>query len=299
MARRLYPDPVSIPEWHDIRDAESKELDDLAARYHLHPLHIEDCRQRNQRAKTEDGEGYLFVILKPVSIDAEGTIAAGDLDIFVGPDFVITVTERCGVEVDKMLDTIHAMNVTRPDQILHRVFDGVVDSYLPTIDAYDDKIDDLQDEVLDHPTPDALAKVFEIKRALVDLRRVMVNTRDVAMHLQKVESNLIAKDLWPFFRDVYDHVARNLDMVETQRDLLTGALDVYLSSVANRTNQVMKVLTVLGTATLPAVVITSFYGMNVKGLPMIDNPHGGWIVLGILTVSTAVLLMLLRWLDWF
>jgi magnesium transporter len=174
--------PVSIPEWHDIRDAESKELDDLAARYHLHPLHIEDCRHRNQRAKTEDGEGYLFVVLKPVSIDANGAVAPGDLDIFVGPDFVITVTALCGAGVDKMLDTIHAMNVIRPDQILHRIFDGVVDSYLPILDGYDDKIDNLQDEVLDNPTPDALAKVFEIKRALADLRRVMVNTRDVAMH---------------------------------------------------------------------------------------------------------------------
>jgi magnesium transporter len=295
----LYSEPVNTPEWHDIRDPASKELDDLAERYHLHPLHIEDCRNGRQRAKTEDGDGYLFVVLKPVTVDPDAEVLDGDLDIFIGHDFVITVSERCGEKVDQMLDTIHAAKVTRPDQIFYRIFDGVVDSYLPIIDGYDDQIDELQDEVLNDPTPAALARVFEIKHALVDLRRVLVNTRDVAMHLQRIESDLIKRDLWPFFRDIYDHVARNLDLVETQRDLLTGALDVYLSSVANRTNQVMKVLTVLGTITLPAVVITGFYGMNVKGLPYVDSPHGGMIVIVILLVTTAILLMLLKWRNWF
>src|SRR5207248_10659462 len=124
--------------------------------------------------------------------------------------------------------------------------------------------------------------IFETKRSLILLRRVLVNTRDVAGHLQRSESPFIARDLWPFLRDVYDHVARNLDAVEMQRDLLNGALDVYLSSVANRTNQVMKVLTVLGTIALPALVISGIFGMNLKGLPWIDSPHGSTIVGGIM-----------------
>lgn len=296
---KLYADSVSTFEWHDLRNAESPELDELAARYHLHPLHVEDCRHRGERAKIEDGDGYLFVVLKPVSVEQDGTVTMTDLDLFIGTDFAVTVTERSGDAVFKLLDGVRAAKVQRADQILYRIFDGMVDSYLPILDDYDDQIDELQNEVLDKPTSDALAKVFEIKRALVDLRRVLTNTRDVAMHLQRVETNLIGKDLWPFFRDIYDHVARNLDLVETQRDLLTGALDVYLSSVANRTNQVMKVLTVLGTATLPAVVVTSFYGMNVKGLPMVESAHAAWVVMGMVTVSTGLLLALLRWLKWF
>jgi magnesium transporter len=290
---------VTTPEWHDIRDPDSKELDDLAVRYNLHPLHIEDCRSRNQRAKTEDGEGYLFVVLKPITEEKDESITAADLDIFVGPNFVVTVSERCGPSIEKLLDSIHTAKVTRPDQILYRIFDGVVDSYLPILDGYDDEIDALQDEVLDKPTPKILARIFDLKHALVDIRRVLVNTRDVAMHFQRIDSALIRKDLWPFFRDVYDHVARNLDLVETQRDLLTGALDVYLSSVANRTNEVMKVLTVVGTATLPAVVVTSFYGMNVKGLPLADHPHGAAIVVAFLVVSTGLLMALLFWRKWF
>ena len=116
---------------------------------------------------------------------------------------------------------------------------------------------------------------------MIELRRVLGNMRDVASHLQRLETELIQRDLWPFLRDVYDHLARNLDMVEMQRDLLTGAMDIYLSSVANRTNQVMKVLTVLGTIALPAVVISGFYGMNTKGLPGIDSPYGADIALGL------------------
>jgi magnesium transporter len=295
----LYPDAVNTPEWHDIRDPASKELDELAARYHLHPLHIEDCRNGRQRAKTEDGDGYMFIVLKPMTVDPDSELLDGDLDVFVGHDFVITVSEKCGKAVDQMLDAIHSSKATRPDQIFYKVFDGVVDSYLPLIDGYDDQIDELQDEVLNSPSPAALSRVFDIKHALVDLRRVLVNTRDVAMHMQRIESDLIQRDLWPYFRDIYDHVARNLDLVETQRDLLTGALDVYLSSVANRTNEVMKVLTVLGTATLPAIVITGFYGMNLKGLPYLDNPHGGLIAIAMMFVTTLVLILLLKWQKWF
>src|SRR5206468_11645592 len=135
-----------------------------------------------------------------------------------------------------------------------------------------------------------LARIFETKRNLIMLRRVLVNTRDLATHLQRTESELIHRDLWPFLRDVYDHVARNLDLVEMQRDLLTGTLDIYLSSVANRTNQVMKVLTVMGTIALPSIVISGLYGMNTKGLPWINSPYGSQIALGLMAASTAGLL---------
>jgi magnesium transporter len=128
--------------------------------------------------------------------------------------------------------------------------------------------------------------------------RVLANTRDVASHLQRLETELIQHDLWPFLRDVYDHLARNLDMVEMQRDLLTGAMDIYLSSVANRTNQVMKVLTVMGTIALPAIVISGFFGMNTKRLPWIDSPHGTQIAVGLMVAATAALLIMLRKFDW-
>jgi magnesium transporter len=285
-------------KWHDIADPKDPELDRLAAQYHIHPLHIEDCRHRNQRAKVEENAGYIFTVLKTVQVH-DGELAFHDLDVFLGGDWVITVQEGNRDGAAPILQPVHAMQANlRADQVFYRIYDGVIDSYLPTIDGIDDVIDELEEQVLQSPTPQVLSRIFHAKRTLIDLRRVLVNTRDVTAHMYRTQHNLIQTDLIPFLRDVYDHVARNLDLVETQRDLLTGTMDVYLSSVANRTNEVMKVLTVLGTIALPALVVSGFYGMNTKGLPFADSPNGTAIVAGMMISTTALLLVLLRRLRW-
>jgi len=287
-------------DWHEIRDPQDAELDRLAERYRLHPLHVEDCRHRNQSAKVEESRGYLFAVLKTVHLGEDGSLEVGDLDIFLGRDFLITVEEAHCPPVRKMLEQVRgAAAGQRADQLFYRITDGVVDSYLPALDHFSEVIDGLEDQVLDRPVPDTLARIFETKRSLIELRRVLVNTRDVAGHMQRTESDLIHREMWPFLRDVYDHVSRNLDLVEMQRDLLTGSLDIYLSSVANRTNQVMKVLTVLGTIALPALVISGIYGMNLKGLPWADSPHATAIVSGMMLATTVVLLGILRLMRWF
>ena len=287
-------------KWHDIANPKDPELDRLAVEYKIHPLHIEDCRSRAQRAKVEENDGYIFVVFKPVEFKDDDGLSVSDLDIFLGREWVITVREGNGDPVDKILQPVHAMEASlRADQVLYRVSDGVVDSYLPLLDRIDDQIDEMEEQVLDTPTPEVLARIFHTRRTLIEMRRVLVNTRDVAAHLYRTEHDLIGKDLMPFMRDIYDHVARNLDLVETQRDLLTGTMDVYLSSVANRTNQVMKVLTVMGTIALPALVISGFYGMNTKGLPFADSPHGVLIVCALMLLSTLGLLGLLKKFGWF
>jgi magnesium transporter len=285
-------------KWHDIADPKDPELDRLAAQYRIHPLHIEDCRHRNQRAKVEENAGYIFTVLKTVQVQ-DGELAFHDLDLFLGDDWVITVQEGNRDGAAAILRPVHAMEAhLRADQVFYRIYDGVIDSYLPTIDGIDDVIDELEEQVLQSPTPQILSRIFQAKRSLIDLRRVLVNTRDVTAHMYRTQHNLIQTDLIPFLRDVYDHVARNLDLVETQRDLLTGTMDVYLSSVANRTNEVMKVLTVLGTIALPALVVSGFYGMNTKGLPFADSANGTAIVASMMVAITALLLALLRRLRW-
>jgi magnesium transporter len=287
-------------EWHNVIDPNGPELDELAKRYHLHPLHVEDCRHRNQNAKIEEGEGYIFAVLKVMRQMPDSSLHAADLDIFFGHDFVITVEEEQCPEIKGVIEQVRKAPaaIERPDHIFYRVIDYVVDSYLPILDHYNEALDTLEDEALESPAPDTLSRIFETKRGLIVLRRVLVNTRDVAGHLQRSESPFIARDLWPFLRDVYDHVARNLDTGEMLRDLLNGTLDVYLSSVANRTNQVMKVLTVLGTVALPALVVSGIYGMNIKGLPAADSPYGLALVAGFMVGSTALLLFLLKRYRW-
>lgn len=286
--------------WHDLRDANDPELDALAERYHLHPLHIEDCRHRNQRAKVEEGADYIFVVLKPVHVNAAGELEVTDFDVFLGRDYLITVEEGECPSLRTNLDQLRASaDRLRPDQLLHRAMDATVDAYAPVTDWFNDAIDALEDKVLEKPSPATLQRIFELKRGLIELRRILTNMRDVAGHLQRLESELIQRDLWPFLRDVYDHVARDVEMVEMHRDLLAGAMDIYLSSVANRTNQVMKVLTVLGTIALPAIVISGFYGMNTKDLPWIESPHATVIAAGLMIVTTAGLLIVLKKFDWF
>ena len=285
--------------WHDIRDPKDPELDRLAAEYGLHPLHIEDCRHRNQSAKVEQQNGYLFVVLKPVEMAADFSVDIGDLDLFVHPEYVITVHEHDYQGLPDLIERVRALpSNDRSDMVLYRILDGMVDSYLPLLDKVNDRIDEIEDTVLERPDPPMLQSIFDLKRALIELRRVLTNTRDVAGHLQRIPVECIHADLQPFLRDVYDHVARNLDMVEMQRDLLSGSMDIYLSSVSNRMNRVMKVLTVLSTISLPAIVIAGIYGMNVRNLPFAESPHGGAIVSAVIFGVSAVLLIAMRLLHW-
>jgi magnesium transporter len=286
--------------WHKISDPNDSKLDELAKQYNLHPLHIEDCRKGRQRVKLEDRPNYIFVVLKPVDYTKEGELTFSDLYLFVGREFCITVAPgHCKSMEEAISSAGRLADPERPDQIFYRIFDAIVDSYLPALDCIGDAIDELEDTVLDNPSPDALQEIFRLKRSLVELRRVLVNTRDVGIHLQRDPGELLASELAPFFRDIYDHIARSVDSVETQRDLLNGTLDVYLSSVANRTNNVMKVLTVLSTFALPSLVISGIYGMNLKGIPFLNASYGFWIVAGMMVVSTVALLGLLKKFGWF
>lgn len=287
-------------QWYDIRDPDSPELDRLAEQYSLHPLHIEDCRHGRQRSKVEEGADYLFVILKPAELNKDCELIIGELDIFLGRDYLITVQETECKTVCERHEQYQSgrKNSLRADQTFYQIMDALVDTYAPIVDELSDLIDHIEDDVLESPTPELLQRIFGVKRTLIELRRTLANMRDVAGHLQRTETELIQRDMYPFLRDVYDHLARNMDLVETHRDLLTGAMDIYLSSVANRTNQVMKVLTVLGTIALPAIVISGFFGMNTKGMPLEQSSHGTWVALLLMVVSTSVLLYVLKRLDW-
>ena len=186
-----------------------------------------------------------------------------------------------------------------PSKLLYLIIDSVVDSYFVSIDHSDDRIDDLQDKASWTIHLPRYWRISSIqKRKLIELRRILVNLRDACMSLQRDATSILQPELYPFFRDVYDHSLRLLDMVETLRDLLNNTFEVYLSSVANRTNQVMKVLTVLSTIALPALVISGIYGMNLKGLPFLESDHGTEIVVGAMAVSTGLVLWMLKRFGW-
>ncbi len=306
--------------WYELNAADDPKLNELASRYHLHPLHLEDARASDERVKVDQtAADYLFAVLKPVRLaplasgvpgtlasTGVGNISFSTIDIFAGKhngeSFFITVADpTCPTSAEALARArrdLQANPDASPARLLYLILDTIVDLYFPAIDHYDDAIDDLEDRVVASPDPDTLQRVFALKRELIELRRILVATRDATLHLQRDPQSLIDAEHQPFVRDIYDHLVRLLDAVETQRDLVNNALDIYLSSVANRTNEVMKVLTILGTAITPAIAISGIYGMNLKGLPWEDNPHGAAYIALLILVTTAALLYWLKRRRW-
>lgn len=318
--------------WYELSSANDPQLNELATRYNLHPLHLEDARSPDERVKVDQtAEDYTFAVLKPIRLTpppagspaSPSELSFSTLDLFAGnhngEPFLITIADPSCPTTAKALARArrdvaakpkadpHATappaappdtQPTNPARLLYLILDTVVDGYFPAIDHYDDAIDNLEDSVVATPEPDTLQRVFALKRELIDLRRILTATRDATLHLQRDPASLIDAEHQPYVRDIYDHLVRLLDSVETQRDLVNNALDIYLSSVANRTNEVMKVLTIMGTAITPAIAISGIYGMNLKGLPWEDNPHGAAYVALITLAITAALLVWLRRRRW-
>ena len=284
--------------WYAIDDPNDPQLDALAQEFNLHPLHIEDCRSGKERIKAEGTEQYVFLVLKYVQSTVDGDLNLSVLFLFVSHDFLISVCDAPVSKNDILERARRAGDQARPSKLLYLIIDTLVDSYFVWIDRSDDRIDELEDNVIDDPSPQILETLFDQKRELIELRRLLVNLRDASMSLQRDFGSIIEPALYPFFRDVYDHVLRLVDSVDTLRELLNNTLDVYLSSVANQTNQVMKVLTVVSTVALPALVISGIYGMNLKGLPFLESKHGTEIVVGAMLVFTGALLGILKRSGW-
>lgn len=288
--------PLPHLPWFHIDDPDSPELDQLAERFHLHPLQIEDCRHRPQRAKTDEHDAYDFFVLKHLHDDH--SVDFDDLDVFLSRDFLITVTKKDCPFMAKALKRAEQDKVQRLDKVFYYVLDEVVDGYMPVLDDIAEQTSDVESEVLERPNPPMLRSIFILKRKLIDFRRIASGMREVVNSIIRREGGLMGDDLDPYFRDIYDHIVRTVDLIETYRDLLTGSLDIYLSAVANRTNEVMKVLTIYGTVALPLVIITGFFGMNLK-LPWTESSHGVWYALGLMTASTLAVLAYFKRKHWF
>ncbi|MCU1283981.1 MAG: magnesium and cobalt transport protein CorA [Acidobacteriales bacterium] len=287
--------PIPGLAWFDIDDPDSPDLDDLAKRFGLHPLEIEDCRHRPQRAKAEDHQDYIFVVMKHLHPDKG--IEFDDLDVFIGRDFIVTVHAPRD-QATRVTARAIEEKTNRVDRLFYILLDEIVDAYLPVLDRLSDETSEIESTVLSRPDPDTLKRIFELKRKLIQFRRETNAMREVVNALMRREGGILNDDLDVYLRDVYDHLIRTVDLVETYRDLLTGSLDIYLSAVANRTNEVMKVLTIYGTVALPLIIITGFFGMNLP-LPLQHSPHALTITCGIMGLSTVAILVYFKVKGWF
>jgi magnesium transporter len=288
--------PIPNLNWYDISDPASPELDGLAHKFGLHELQIDDTRHPPQRAKIEEPERYIFVVLKKLKTGDQ--IHFFDFDIFLAHDFLITVHNECSPFIHRVKDYAEKNGVDRLDKLFHTIIDLIVDEYQPLLDTVAETVSDLESEVLATPEPELLSRILKLKRNLIVFRVVAGGMREVVNAIIRREKGFVGDDLDPYFRDVYDHLVRTVELIESYRDLLTGSLDIYLSAVANRTNEVMKVLTIWGTVALPLVIITGFFGMNLK-LPWEQSPHGVWYAVALMLASTVSVLLYFKGKKWF
>jgi magnesium transporter len=281
-------------QWHDIAKADSPKLDELAATYGLHPLHVADCRNKGQRTKVDDGGTYLFIILMLPVPKEDALFSIVTLALFVGADFVIGIHET----PLSLLEELGQHAGLRPDQVLYRVLEEVVESWLPVIEKMEESLDTLQDHVTGWPGPDVLERIADTRSSVMQLRRVMAGARHAVFQLLHASNPIITADLAPFFRDVHDDLTIHLETIAGERDRLTGVLDIYLSSVTNRTAEATRTLTLLGTIALPSLVITSFFGMAIEYPAWTRSPcvFGGLMI--ITTVVTGLLLWYLKRHDY-
>lgn len=276
--------------WKDFAPNDS-EFDDFARTHGLHPLHVEDCRSDEQQAKVELGRGYVFVVLKLIVLKANDELSLADLDLFLGPDYLVTV-HRTPVPV--LAHSAGTAETLTADELLYRVLDAVVDSYLPVLEEVEDRVDLLEDLVIRRPAQEILERIADLMTTLLELRRVLANTRRVAFALQRRGAPLIRNELQPFLRDVHDHLERDLGSAASERERLKGLLEIYHSSLASRNNEATRILTVMGTVSLPTVVIATFLGMSLKYPSWMNGPRALLVVVALVVGVTGGLLWYLK-----
>lgn len=293
-------------QWIDL-EAKTAETDALLAELGLHPLTIDDIWSRRVSPRVEEFTDYLYVRVHSVlRTTAQAEIQLRELDIVISADFVITHDESGDIVGQLREDLAQSPKLLARGAIwlAHALIDRTVDAYLPAIDCFDDEIESLENDVLAKAgTPDGqqvLARILALKRALQGLRRVAVHQREVLLRLARGEFDSIPADALPYFRNVHDHFLRVADLADSYRDLVTSALEAYLSVQSNRMNQVMKQLALISTVLLPITFVAGVYGMNIDDLPWQHWRWGFEAVMGMMgavAIGSYLWFRYKRWLD--
>jgi magnesium transporter len=306
LAERVEPewlDPSStVLLWVDLAAPTDDEIRVLSDVFRFHPLSVDDARSALQYPKVEAYPGYLYLVLHGIDLKKEHThLATRDVDFFLGRNYLVTVhggASRSIARMRELCDRHERVLSEGPVGLLHRIVDTMVDHYRPSIEALEDRIGRLEEQAFTGEQH-MVRQVLKIKRDLGSLRRILIPQRDAIGRLARREFPAITDEMAYRFRDVYDHLARYAEESILFQDRVTGILEVNLSTVSNRLNTVMKVLTVISTIFLPLTVLTGMWGMNV---PLPDFPGGDmaqfWWVAGIMLVVVAAMLTVFRRNRW-
>jgi magnesium transporter len=282
----------------------------LASHFNLHPLAMEDVMHTDQRPKAEEYPGHLFIVAQMVYLGKERCIQGEQVSIFLGKNCVITIQEESEYDV---FDSVRArvrrdgsmVRQSGADFLAAALLDAVIDQYFPVLETMGEAIEDFEEQVLRHATRQSLHHLHGFKRTLLQLRRSAWPQREVLGSLSRDESGLISDKTKPYLRDVYDHTIQLMDMIESDRDVLAGLMDLYVSSLSIRTNEIMRVLTVVSSVFIPLTFIAGVYGMNFDtsagptNMPELHSPHGYvicWAVMLAIAIGQLVFFYRKGWL---
>jgi magnesium transporter len=300
--------------WVDIDKPEDEDYAILDDVFGFHPLAIEDSINRAQRPKIESynhvgdacHQGYFYMVIHGVDpANVKGRLETQELDMFVSERYLLTIHDEPMGPINHLLARAHAdaRVVLDPgiDLLLYAILDRLVDAYQPILDDMQDELDELEEEAVTDPRPELLPRIAIKKRELLNLRRIIGPQREVLAQLTRGEVPFIRETTRIYLRDVLDHLVRAVEMIEIYRDLVIGARDIYMSSISNNLNQIMKTLTIITVTALPLTVITSFYGMNFA-VPefqwLLDHRAGFWASIVLTLGLIGALVYLFRVKKW-
>ena len=273
--------------------------------FDIHPLVLEDIVNTGQRPKMEDFDNYIFVVLKMLYWDEEkNEVISEQLSLILGSNFVISFQERVGDVFEAIRERIRSAKgrVRRmgADYLAYTLVDAVVDRYFIILEKLGEKIESMEEELVQNPTPETLQTIHTLKREMIFLRKSVWPLREVISGLERGESPLIQEATGIYLRDVYDHTIQVIDTVETFRDMVSGMLDIYLSSVSNKMNEVMKVLTIIATIFIPLTFVAGIYGMNFEFMPELKwhwvYPEAFWGTIAVIAGVMVFYFKRKRWL---
>ena len=289
--------------WVDIEDVTDEDAELLSNVFCLHPLAVADCISKNiHPPKIDDFEDYLFIIVHGINYCIEADVVeTTELAFFMGKNYVVTTHDVPMRSVSSMLDRVRKdgrLMRRGADFLAHDIVDALVDNIMPTIEEIDEKNDQLEAEALHEPKRETLMSIMQLKRSILALTRVILPQREIVNGLSRGEYALISERAQIYYRNIYDHLVRIEMLTLGLRDMTESVLSTYLSSVSNRMNEVMKMLTLIATIFIPLTFIAGIYGMNFANMPELGWEYGYFIILIVMAVIGISLVFYFRRKRW-
>jgi magnesium transporter len=290
---------INVDGLHDIEIIEK-----IGEHFDLHSLVLEDIVNTNQRPKYEDYGNYVYIVLKMLYFgeNKKKEIKAEQVSVIVGKNFVISFQEAEGDVFNSARERIRnykgRIRKMGADYLAYALMDAIIDNYFIILEKLGEKIEDMEEDLVKNPSPGTLKIIHNLKTETIFLRKSVWPLREVINSLERKESSLICETTIPFLRDLYDHTIQVIDSVETFRDLISGMLDIYLSSISNKMNNVMKVLTIIATIFIPLTFIAGIYGMNFKFMPELEWRWGYPVVWAVMVFIFVAMLFYFKRKNW-